>query len=159
MSKVKNGGYKEPLLNTVQKSDLANRIIDWRLEGKPRSEMLKLIDIYSPVKLSESGAKGLIDHSTRLLEECVQVDAKEIVPVHLLQYEHIFSYYQSIGNVSGMNAAMKAKERLVGLFKKDRKVVINKKTNVVINRDVKYDISHFSIDQQNSFKILLAKAS
>lgn len=115
------------------------RVLDWCLKGCSRLEIRERIRDNDPLTTyTNACCDELIAQAKTLLSEIVSTDTGQTTSVHIGWYEEIYLYYDSIGNVPGANKSMKGKEKLLGLSGGSR-TVINNKTEITINRNVKYD--------------------
>lgn len=152
------GQRQEPKLNTFQKHELIQKVVEYILKGEKRSVIIDMIEQNAPVKLSKTGMQNVYEDAQRWLEENVQLEAAQIVAIHKIWYEQMYRYFDEIGHAEGKNECMKGIERLMGLHKEKTVAKINKKT--VINlAPVQYDTSQLNTEEKNRLEELLKKAS
>ena len=86
--------------------------------------------------------------------------ASEIIPSHIYLYEQIFMKMEELDHAKGALQALKQKEKIMGLLQDDeRTIIINNKTNVLIDNQVAYNRSNLSEEQRIRLDYILAKAS
>lgn len=134
-----------------------SRIVDAIMQGQSTSDIIDLVKIYSPVPLSEREVKSKINDARMHLSEMAEMGSQKIVAVHLCWYEQMFQYFHEIQHVEGMNRVMKAKERLLGLHRREEKIVINNKNTINVARKVEYDFSKLSEPQKTRLQELMDK--
>lgn len=81
-----------------------------------------------------------------------------IIPSHIMIYEQIYKYFESVGYTPGKMKAMKLKEKLLGLHKVDHTIEVNNKRTTIIERDAVYDVSKLESKEQDRLDYLLNKA-
>lgn len=81
-----------------------------------------------------------------------------IIPSHIMIYEQIYKYFESVNYTPGKMKALKLKEKLLGLHKVDNTIEINNKRTTIIERDAVYDVSKLEPKEQNRLDYLLNKA-
>lgn len=135
---------------------LLSKIFFWMAEGHSKGEIKKLIKSYLPA-LSERNITNILDKAILKIEELSKQDIPVIVSLHLANYERIYEYFKSINHAQGMNKALRAKEKLLGLLK-EKKLVINQNKTTIIEKTVEYDVSKLSPEKQKRLEYLLNKA-
>lgn len=133
------------------------RIVEAIMKGYATGELIELVKLYSPVQLPNKDILKQIDSAKAHLEEITELDTQKIISIHLGWYEEMYRYFEEIKHVEGMNKVMKAKERLLGLHKRENKVVINNKNTVNVTRKVEYDFSRLSEPQKIRLQELMDK--
>lgn len=140
------------------KNNVVDQILKWIVDGKSKGYIIqKLIKDKPDDQESYKYAINLIDDSIRKLNEICNVPPIETIKVHVGHYERIYDYFKSIDHTVGANRALKAKEKLKGLFQSP-KMTINQNTRTIISNDVKYDTTKLSTEQFIRLEFLLKKA-
>ncbi len=145
-----------PSLSSEQKQNLLNDVVGWIVSGKAKGEVQSLIKANSPIKLNKQDVDELIEKAKSVIEEITKEGPGEVIKKHVAIYEHIYAYFESINHVQGMNKALKAKERLVGVSKGNR-VTINQTT--IIEKVVSYDTSRLNETEKKRLEYLINKAT
>lgn len=149
----------EPKMNTWQKHELNQKVVDGILSGKPKSLIMDIIHDNMPVKLSPTGQVNAYYYAQKWLEENVQMDAATIVSVHMIVYHELMDFFVEVDHVPGVNKCMKAIERLNGLHRETTVAKVNKKTNINVMQEVSYDTKNLLTSvEQARLDLLLNKA-
>lgn len=159
-SHFKSRGNNQPKLTSTQKDELINKTIEWKCQGLTSSEIVENIILHAPLKITVSHAYRLLNLTEDRIHEFSKHDALTIISVHVGHYEKMYRYFNSIGHVKGMNAAMKAKERLLGLHRDANKVVINQTTTTTtttVNEPPPYDFTKLNDKEKSRLDELLNK--
>ncbi len=144
-------------LNPFQNLEITNAVIEMLLKGTKRSEILVMIDEISPVKLTDSEIIQIYESGIKFLEKNVEMDILKVAKLHVINYEEMYKYFDSIGNVEGKNKCMKAKERLLGIHK-NSSLKISKRSNITITAPSEYDATKLSPEDRKRFNQLIEKA-
>lgn len=142
-------------LTNNKKEQLINRIAKMIVDGKSKSELIKLIN--RQYSIAETELNELINSAFNKIDNVSIQSPSIIIHSHIEIYEKIHSYFVEIGYTSGAKKAMKAKEKLLGVLKKD-KLVINENSTTIINTEIEYDTSKLSPDEKKRMEFLLNKA-
>lgn len=140
------------------KKNIVDQIIKWITDGKSKGYIIQELTKEQPNdQESNKYAINLIDEAIRKLNEICNVPPAETIKVHVEHYERIYDYFKSIGHRVGANRALKAKEKLKGIFQSP-KMTINQNIRTIVSNDVKYDTTKLSTEQLIRFEFLLKKA-
>lgn len=151
-------GQQPPKLNRYQKEELITKVIRWMCEHKNRSEIIIDVQTVSPVKINYNDALKVVQAAEAQLAQFADQDAEIVIRTHLELYNQILAYFQFTGNPSGINKAMKQREKLMGLHKA-QKITINRTKNIVIHKAPEYDMGKLQPHQLERLKELQAKAA
>lgn len=137
-----------------------SRIADLLLEGKKKAEIFTEINQTIKVPLNETDLTNYYIKALEILEERYGQDLPAIKMVHIAHYEEIYAYAQSINHDELMNAALAAKERLLGLHQQEKTTVNRKrKINVAVLNKKSYDMSKLTQEERDRFEYLIKKAT
>lgn len=150
--------FLKPEEATELKEELVNVSVGLIVEGRSKGEIMEFILDQSVLIKNKPDALNLIQQAIGRLEEMTKQDAASVVASHTEAYEMIFAWFKSIRNTSGANKALKAKERLAGIFK-ENKLTVNQKINTVIEREVVYDYSRLTASELKDFNFLTDKGT
>jgi hypothetical protein len=150
-------GRDKAKLNKFQKEELTTKIINWILDRADKSQIRDNIILHAPVSLTNDDATELIRYAIARMEEISKQDAEIDFAVHSRKYDEIANYFRSIGHAQGEIKAMKAKEKLAGIFKGKNSVTANVKKKTVITKVVEYDTSKLNPAQKIRLEELLNK--
>lgn len=150
-----NGGKLRAKLTVAQKEELYQKVIEWSFAGISRAEIKQMVITSSPAKINENDAIKIIGHAMLRVSEISRQEASVVIANHVETYEKIYKWFESVDCASGVNKALQAKERLLGLLKK--KLTINNKKSTVILREVKYDTSKLSLTEKKRMEQLINK--
>lgn len=153
------GGHIPAKLNAVEKHEVYNMVIERLMLGVPRAEIIPIIHSMVTEKISEDKAIRLYMEAKEVLENEIIDDAPHIMDVHIGWYEKLYQRFMDLDFQPGMNKCMKLKEKLIGLHRTDTSIVVNNKNVVNIVKNVQYDISKLSSEQQQRLQLLSAKMS
>lgn len=149
----------EAKLNPLQRTMLADKIINYIMNGEPRRVCFEVIEQNTPVPLSNTGMQHIYEFAQKCIEEIVELDAAIIIHIHVRMYEKIYKYFREINNYEGMNKAMKGKEKMLGLNKIEGKVIKNKKVTIVINNTISYSSTALTKQKQDRYDFLIKKGT
>ena len=119
---------------TEQQEQLIDDIQEWIISGVSRGDVRK--KLMDDQKINQQDADLLIEESMTRIAENVLQDPKVVIADHIKKYEEIFAYFKKVGYVQGMNKALKAKEKLLGILKNQNKLVVNNSKNIVVEKKV-----------------------
>lgn len=146
-------------LNKLQKEELITKIIEWVLGGVAEKQLKNNVITEAPATINDNDATELIRFALARLSEITKQEAQVVVSNHVEKYEQIYTYFEGIHHAQGMAKAMKAKEKLIGLFKGKNNLVINSKKKTVINRIVEYDLNKLNPEERKKITELANKAN
>lgn len=149
-------GRANTKLNRWQKEDLTTKTIEWILEGRSRAEVKEFIYTMSPVKLETQHADRIINYALLRISEITKQEVPTVLAIHVEWYEQIYKYFESIDNASGMNKALRGKEKLL-IKTKTSSLTINAKKTTIIERKVEYDMDKLNQQEKNRMTELINK--
>jgi hypothetical protein len=147
------------LISTQQREEAIRDVIRWQLDGWKRSEIIKELKERFGELLSPAAISVLVDESRSVLAYENSSDVMQCIDTHVVIYEDIYRWFCEYGDGNGSNRALSQKEKLLGLHKEDRSIVINNTINVTEETGHEtYDITKLSIEQKDRLNHLLLKA-
>jgi len=147
-------------MNRYQKFTMVVGAFKQIVEGKSKPEVREFIyKYYKGLNLNTKQISNVFDEAMKRLKEINSQDNELTVKVHLAKYEKIWAYFKEVKEYKGQRAAMRAKEKLIGMHKAAVTVRQTKTTNKITISEVKYDLSRLNDQEQSRFKELLNKAS
>lgn len=142
--------------SAVELRELDSEIIEYLLTGYTFSQIVR---VYKDEKGFDEGYTGnRITLCQQQLREAASVDTGLLVDLHIQFYEEAWQYFHEHDNQFGKNAALKAKERLLGLHKENNTVEINNRTNIEIETEEKYDLTKLTAQEQQILQSLIEKS-
>ena len=131
-----------PGVSTIKQREIINYVIKSILSAEPKSTILdqiKLVFSIESEKVLETLYKSGHDYyDKRVLGK---VERMDVINNHTNLYEEIYKFFNSIDYGQGMNAALLAKEKLLGLHKQENVVELNQRNTVIIEQENIYDLS------------------
>lgn len=142
--------------SAVELRTLDTEIIEYLLTGYTFSKIVKL---YKKEQGFDEGYTGnRIVLCQQQIREAANVDSQLLIDLHIQFYEEAWQFFHEHDNQFGKNAAMRAKEKLLGLHKENNTVEINNRTNVELETEEKYDLTKLSTQEQQVLESLIAKS-
>lgn len=138
------------------KEDLINSVITCITHGKSKGAIIDRLVSENKIESIEI-AHNLIQQALDRLNEMCNVAPQETIKAHIQFYELIFDYFKKINHTQGANRALRAKERLKGIFQ-NPKMTINQNIKTTINVEPKYDTSRLAEGQLTRLEFLLSEA-
>lgn len=132
-------------LDAKAKNDVIIEICGLIIDGYSRSEILKRM----MTTVSEKIAIECYTKAMAAIEAKSQLEAENVIDVHVGWYEAIYRKFDYINFVSGKNAALRQKEKILGLLKDDNKTIqITNEANITLRKDEPgYDVNKLTVDE------------
>jgi len=140
----------------ARQDQLIDQAVQWIISGIGKEDVKKKL-METDTKLTYDEADDVIQIAMKELEEATTQDHSTVIANHVKYYELIYEYMKKVGSTSGMNKALRAKERLLNVLKDKNRWVINNKKNTIIEQVVEYDESKLTPEELKDYKELLEK--
>lgn len=134
-------------LNRLQSDNLVYDVCEYIVSGLSRTEIVeKVLEAYP--KLTEINAVAVYEKSKEAIIEKVGVSLEGVINQHVNWYEVIWKKFNDIDCIAGKNAALRQKEKILGLLKEENIIKIDNEVNINVKKRVQYDFTKLDKDEQ-----------
>lgn len=126
---------------------LLETVIEYVIQGLSRTEILLLLERNNE-NLSKDIAEKLHAKALAAVREKSSTNAEDIVTQHVKWYEELYRKFDSMGYTPGKNAALRQKEKILGLLKEENIIKVENEINIDIKNEPQYDIKKLTKEEQ-----------
>ena len=134
-------------LSRVQLDNLECDIIEYIVAGMSRSQIISKVVQLNP-KLDEGYVSHKYEECKKQIQERTSLSAEEVINLHVIWYEDLFKKMDALDSISGKNAALRQKEKILGLLKEENILKVENEVNITLNKVVEYDINKLTPEEQ-----------
>lgn len=138
---------KEKNLNRLQQVNLEYDVCGYIIQGLSRTEILEKIQSAYP-NLTVHNADNVYYNAKEAIVNRVATEVEKVVDLHVRWYETIWRGFDELDMVPGKLAALRQKEKILGLMKEENVVKINNEFNIHIKSKPSYDLNKLSPEEQ-----------
>lgn len=119
----------------------------WIVDGYSRAQIIAKIRERNE-KTTELAAGKYYYKALKYIEQKSANDAEEVINTHVAWYEQLYRKFHSLDFVPGKNAAMRQKEKILGLLKDDNVIKIENEVNITVGDGAEYDLNKLTEDEK-----------
>lgn len=134
-------------LNRLQQVNLEYDVCGYIIQGLSRTEIIEKIQTAYP-KLSSHNADNIYSNAKEAIVNRTATEAEKVVDLHVRWYEMIWRGFDELDMVPGKIAALKQKEKILGLLKEENVVRINNEFNIHMKVKPSYDMNKLTSEEQ-----------
>lgn len=127
--------------------NIDNDIINAILTGDPQSTIVNGIRKKHPNLVGEM-IESRYEHCFKLIVERTSLSAEEVINLHVIWYERLYKLFKILDHVPGQLAAMRQKEKILGLLKEDNVIKIENEVNVKVGSEPEYDMNKLTPEER-----------
>ncbi len=141
----------------VQTQEVLQSIRELLIQGLSKTQCWERLEKQYPLTITDFDS--LWQSSKNYFEKRVidMVDLPDIMNNHIVEYEKIYQYFDSVGYLGGKRKAMLHKEKLLGFLKEENVLEFNQINNTVVETNSVYVMEKLSKEEQERLSNYLTK--
>lgn len=154
--KLKRESENLPIIKRLEVEQLIKEMI---LNAEPKTRIKEVVSSLYKVEESEFNTCYTIATNELKLSLVESKHVKDVINLHVIEYENIYNYFNNINYLSGKLRVLRAKETLLGYHKENNTLEFNQNNTVVVEQQDSsdYNLDKLSESEKRRFEELMNK--